>query len=616
MPKLSLNIITLVVFCLFLFLLPIQVWNNVVFPSQAGKVLFAGWAALVLFILFFGYILFFKTSYFNITVTDIGLIIFVTYLVAHSFFIRPISFHPFTIIEFFILTLVYLLVRIQEEKSIYWIFTTLVAIAFVQSVWGILQYYSILPSQHSQFNITGTFFNPAPFSGHLVALLPVVLGRLLYYFNYNFKKQKRIFRIVLIPVLGILVFVLILANSGAAWLAGAVSIVYLLVLWGRPGNLYIDKNKVYFWNKFQGSKYRKLIVFVFVALLLIVLTLKLYNIRTESANGRLLVWKSTVQMIADNPVTGVGAGQFKANYMHYQTKYLLNNNNPEEILLADNTIFAFNEFVRLTSELGIPGLLMVVFLLFTIFRTRQTNNLSLVVAKSSIVSILVFSLFSYPGSIVPIKVLFVFFMAIVANMQKHFVVTMPDNIRKGARLFVSTISLIMLMLSFQNIKEITVACRNWKKATKTIKSNKLETRIQLYKKAYLVLKTDGFFMGMYGNLLMREENYYKAESILTAASNLLPTSTVYLSLGDCYLQQQQFSKAEKAYKYALQMIPSRIKPVYKLAKLYAQTGREEEALCEIDNYLGQAKIKRTLASYEIELELIELKNEIESFLKP
>jgi len=32
----------------FLLLLPFQVWNGIVFPVQNGKILFGGWAALVL----------------------------------------------------------------------------------------------------------------------------------------------------------------------------------------------------------------------------------------------------------------------------------------------------------------------------------------------------------------------------------------------------------------------------------------------------------------------------------------------------------------------------------------------------------------------------------------
>lgn len=124
-------------------------------------------------------------------------------------------------------------------------------------------------------------------------------------------------------------------------------------------------------------------------------------------------------MIADNPVTGVGAGQFAANYMHYQAKYFQNNNNTNELLLADNTIFDFNEFIRLTAEMGITGLLLVLLMLFVIFRPGKNIGFSFIVARSGILSILIFSLLSYPGSILPIKVLFVSFAAIIAGQQKN-----------------------------------------------------------------------------------------------------------------------------------------------------------------------------------------------------
>jgi tetratricopeptide (TPR) repeat protein len=351
--------------------------------------------------------------------------------------------------------------------------------------------------------------------------------------------------------------------------------------------------------------------------LLIIAFLKLYEIRPESANGRLLVWKSAAQMISDNPLTGVGTGQFKANYMHYQAEYLQNNYDAKEALLADNTVFAFNEFICITSELGIPGLFLVLFLLFAIFRKAETDNLSVFIAKSGLMSILVFSLFSYPGSVTSIKVLFVLFVAIVANNQKQLLlpISITGNSLKGIKIVVVSVSTVLLIVSFRNIKEVTVACHNWKTATETITFNKLEQGIKLYEKAYPFLKTDGFFMGMYGNCLLREENYTEAEKILKATTNLLPVSDAYLSLGDCFRAQKQFNNAEKAYKCALQMVPSRIKPVYKLAELYVQTNRQQEALCIIEAYMESEHKKRTIASYEIELNLIELKKEIESFNK-
>ena len=117
-------------------------------------------------------------------------------------------------------------------------------------------------------------------------------------------------------------------------------------------------------------------------------------------------------------------------------------------------------------------------------------------------------------------------------------------------------------------------------------------------------------MAMYGHFLKRAERYNEAENILTEAAKVQPTSDIYLNLGDCYKQQNRYKPSEKAYQYALQMVPSRIKPVRALAELYLQTGREKEAVRVIEVYLKRKVKKRTIASYEIELALTEMYKKI------
>lgn len=613
MNRQLINILSVSYFCLFLFLLPFQVWSETVFPSQTGKILFAGWAVPVLSIILCLNFLLSKPAIYKISSTDIGVCIYVLFYLAHLILIKPVNPHPFVIIEIFVLITVYLFVRLQSVKELFWILNTLCAAAFLQAVIGILQHFHVISPQHTSFNITGTFFNPAPFAGYLATVLPVILGMFFY-----FLKHKQIkYHLIFLPGIILVLAALILSKSRAAWLAGAISIFYLLWLKGKSVYLSFHLNKFSALYKFQNLKFRKLFAFVILAILLIAGVFKLYSIRPESANGRLLVWKSTALMIADNPVAGVGAGQFAANYMHYQAKYFQNHNNTNELLLADNTIFAFNEFIRLTAEMGITGLLLVLLMLFVIFRPGKNIGLSFIVARSGILSILIFSLLSYPGSVLPIKVLFVSFAAMIAVQQKKHSISIPEKAktRKSIKLLVAVAFTGLLFVGVQNLTGLTIACRNWKTASDELKSNRYETGIEECVKAFPYLKTDGFFMILYGNLLKNSGDYNGAVNILETAAHLLPISDVYLSLGDCYLEQQKFDKAENAYRYALQMVPSRIKPVYNLAKLYMQTGNDHEALCIIDKYLAGELKKRTMASYEIELTLIELKREIETVFK-
>ena len=44
-----------------------------------------------------------------------------------------------------------------------------------EAVWGLMQLYGILPSQHNLFKITGSFFNPGPYAGYLAVVFPLAL---------------------------------------------------------------------------------------------------------------------------------------------------------------------------------------------------------------------------------------------------------------------------------------------------------------------------------------------------------------------------------------------------------------------------------------------------------
>lgn len=381
-----LNKLSLFCLCLFLFLLSFQVWNGTVFPSQTGKILFAGWVFPIFVVFVLIQFLFLKTESFKLTPIDFGFGIYALYYFVHLFFIKPVNLHPFSCIEILVSITVYLFVRFQPSKNMFWVLATLCIVAFVQAFYGVLQHLSILRSHHKAFKVTGTFFNPAPFAGYLAASLPVILGGALYFFNHKPIKYLSIFLFIAITVLGAIVF----AKSRAAWLAVVVSTIYLFSLLHKSMNLSVYPIKFSFWNKFQNFKYRNPIVFALIASLIVVSAWKLYSIRPESANGRLLVWKSTAQLIADYPVTGVGTGQYAAKYMHYQAEYLKNSNNKEEILLAENTIFTFNEFIRIAAEQGFPGLFFALLLIFIIFQPVQTNDLNFIVAKSGLLSILIF----------------------------------------------------------------------------------------------------------------------------------------------------------------------------------------------------------------------------------
>lgn len=72
-------------------------------------------------------------------------------------------------------------------------------------------------------------------------------------------------------------------------------------------------------------------------------------------------------MIEDYPLFGIGTGGWQANYMLYQAEYFLQATNSPYTLLADNIFYTYNEFLYITAEQGIVGLVVVSWLFYALF---------------------------------------------------------------------------------------------------------------------------------------------------------------------------------------------------------------------------------------------------------
>ena len=343
------------VLCLFILLLPVQVWDDAVLPTQTGKILFAAWIFPVFAMLAVNVL----RSRLSFSRTDIILAIGDFYLLLHGIFIVQVNFHSFGIVQALILPIIYIIVRTLKSKYIRWVIIALLIALITQIAWGILQNLSVLDSFHRNFEITGSFFNPAPFSGFLVAILCLVIGLLAFNKKIGIFQKRAIPSkwIIVILVLTVVcgIIVLILAKSRAAWIALFSATVFIII------NIVTTNHKIIERLKQIKIGFRFNIPFLvlgsitILAAVIFIGCVQLYKIRPESVDGRMLIWKNTIKMIADNPVAGNGIGQFKAVYMHYQAEYFKEPRSINEQTIADNTIYAFNDYLKLASEAGVPA---------------------------------------------------------------------------------------------------------------------------------------------------------------------------------------------------------------------------------------------------------------------
>jgi tetratricopeptide (TPR) repeat protein len=326
--------------------------------------------------------------------------------------------------------------------------------------------------------------------------------------------------------------------------------------------------------------------------------------RTDSANGRLLVWKVTLGMVANHPLSGVGLDRFKAFYMNEQADRFRLAPESKEVMVAGDTNYCFNEFLQHTAENGLIGLLLMFTTLAYVFHVtnKYFGNL-LWIAKAGILAITIFALFSYPAQILPIKVNLIAYLAYISTLTG----------RNAKRIFIKKQALIKYTLTVFSVSIIIictiylsifwVAWYNWGQAYQLHTREYYTESLNYYEKGWFALKTNGDYLTHYGKALNMAGKQEQAINVLQQAVKYFPNIIVYIALGNSYKAIEKFTDAEQSYLNAWYMNPSRFYPKYLLAKLYDETGQVKKAI-NIATELLNKKVKiDSTAIDEIKMEM-------------
>ncbi|MEN6457035.1 MAG: O-antigen ligase family protein [Prolixibacteraceae bacterium] len=602
----------------------------------------------------------------RISLVDLALLLWIAYLILNSFVKHvPVSLR---LIEFCGLILFYIALR-QISSSYYAaLFLVLMLGGGIQAVYGNLQLWGFYPSHHSLFKMSGSFFNPGPYAGYLACIFPAALGFYLFrirpdlpacgsslikdrigviqktFLSSFIQKVSSLFRggkgsegltqkkqertgVVAVLVLVLIVLVLPASRSRAAWLAVIIPVIVLLLF----------KYPFFGWfGKHLDTSLKKGGVLLLAIVLTGSILSGLYFYKKGSADGRTLIWKVSLNLIGDHPVTGVGFDRFKAHYMDYQARYFEKDPEREEAMVAGDSNYAFNELIQHTTENGIIGLVLILAVLSGIFASSAHNPNKpggsnkvadihdpdyrlLAIAKAGVVSILVFSLFSYPAQILPVKTSLAFYLAVVAGLAPQKTIRIPELSGKrtgqviafSLRILLTLILLAGIAAGYRFSKRYTQAYRDWQSAFQVYLMGAWEACLEDYEKAYPVLHDDGDFLTNYGKALSMAGEDSKAIEILQRATGRYPNTVVYTALGDSYKALGETDKAEAAYLHAWYMNPSRFYPKYLLAKLYDESGQNEKAVITAKELLEkQVKIESTaIEEIRVEMEEILLKHQ-------
>ncbi|MDR0421110.1 MAG: O-antigen ligase family protein [Prevotellaceae bacterium] len=487
-----------------------------------------------------------------------------------------------------------------------------VVTGLVEIAWGLMQLYGFTPSQHYLFKITGSFFNPGPYSGWLAMVFPMALGyAVLNYFTHKgHEVAQSLFERISktgVKILGILtvlgtLLVLPAAMSRASWLAAIGGSIFIVVMYGLQNRTVVGYLK----------KYRKrLVLLSLAAIVLFVMAMTgLFLLKKDSASGRAFTWKIALQTIKENPL-GVGLGNFGGSYGDTQATYFASGAGTErEEYVAGGVEYAFNEYLQICIETGIASFL--VFLAFVIcvlvVGIRNKNYLP----AGSLVSLLIFASMSYPFNVLPFVIAFVFLSALC--MAGEGAKGRKDERAKARKYpgfaiwaFLIIAPVTGALLSMYKIYPLYEAYKQWNMTRIIYGMNMHRDAAEEYAKQYPYLQDEIQFLFEYAQSLSKSEQYEKSNEILRRAMQISCDPMLYNIMGKNYQALKQYELAEQSFKKAANLVPNRLYPHYLLAKLYHEMGLKDKAEAETNIVLTKSPKVESKAVEEMREELIEVR---------
>jgi len=545
-----------------------ELLNGVVYAKYFWFYISMGISTLILAV----YSLFLRNSNIKIKFTLSDLLLLFICLIGLLPFLSGTEAANTPVIQMVLLFVLYFHFRIIFSFGKFYQYVLLLFVittALIESTWGLSQLYGFTFSQHTLFRLTGSFFNPGPYAGYLAVIVPGAFFYLLA--DYKILTRKFNKRYVFFYVRWVvsastsLVVLLVLpaAMSRAAWLAALGGC-------GFAGLMFLSRN--YCLKEYIKRHRNKVMqVAVLLSVLLIIGSWGMYRLKKDSADGRALIWKNTVTAIVKSPL-GVGLGNFAGAYGNEQAAYFDSGQASErEKLIAGNPEYAFNEYLQIALEFGIAGLILFLVLMGYVLNKGIKNGQYASVASLS--ALLIFALMSYPFSVLPFLIVFVFLIATC--------VTEDTGMSKGVKIpagLLLAVTCIVVAACLYNRYPVYKAYKDWKQVKVMYAMDLYADTKGTYEGLFPYLNDNAEFLFEYGRILSKTGNHSASNNILRQGMKKNCDPMFYNISGQNYQSLQNYILAEQQFKKAACMVPHRIYPYYLLTKLYIEMGEKQKAM--------------------------------------
>ena len=466
-----------------------------------------------------------------------------------------------------------------------------------ESVTGLSQVFGHTPSGHAVFGMTGSFSNPGPYGGFVAMMTAVAAGYLIkhrriwdmlslpFFRGLKTIKVRRLSKSLylrwillrFIPLcLGVAavvsgMVVLPATMSRAGWLALAVALALALS----------RETSVLKWTRSHKG------VAAGCMAVAVALAAGAFLLKKDSASGRIHIWHIEARAIAAAPLTGTGPGTALGAYGRAQEAYFREGDRPETVIkVAGCPEFAFNEYLKIGMETGIPGMLLgiaaVAAALVRLLRGRSVFAYGLAAAA-------VFAFFSYPLSI-PEMASCIAVLLGISSVSPPSGTGRPSRagavVSSAAAAAVTAVLIAVSCSISDDVKQRENAEKGWKAARQWSGMELYEEALEELSPLYPAMRWNFRYLYDYGYALHKEGRHEESIAVLSEGARISSDPMFHNIIGKCHEALGRYDAARDEYMTAHYMVPCRLYPLVLLMRMYASQGEYAKAAAAGNKLLG------------------------------
>ncbi len=421
---------------------------------------------------------------------------------------------------------------------------TIILFAFAESLICILQTLGVY-GQSQFFVTTGSNANPNITAMFLVMAFPLIIKRLSAVSKFRIYLSGFVLMVVLAAI--------VVLKSRTAYI-GLMLVIILL-------SVYYLKNK----------RKKLLIPVISVCVLMAVFaSVKLYNFKENSADGRLFVWKVALEMIKEKPL-GYGFGMVQSEYNRSQAQFFVEKSTSEsEKQHATYMTNVMNDYLEMSVQGGVFScVLYMLFLISLIYYSCKSlkDNLFYV---TGILAFAAMGLFNFALYAPFVAMVFAYYASkINADSSKSKDITFPR--------------LILVVFLVLSIVPLAFFCLQ---ISSQIQLKQIDNRIKIrnydglqndFAKSKLCVSTSEIYYRTGGDIALLQKDYKTAINFYFTAIKYAPFPTLITRKAYCEAMLDKGNQAISDLKLAANIQPSLFEPLCNLMMIYVKLKDLEKA---------------------------------------